>query len=506
MRKIILFLIFINSFVLSQSPGVYESLNKHIKYSDSEVNKIGYLSIEMEHPIDQSTFIQAKFAIEKFKKEEVIFVLLNLNTPGGQVYAAQKISELLRKLDLENGISVVAFLNNWAVSAGAMLSYACRYIAITPYSIMGAAEPVIASGSEMKQASEKVNSALRAEFMNLAETYNRNPDIAEAMVDKDVTLVYRNSQVVKLQSENQIKSSDEIISNKKKLLTLNSNALRKYNVADIYVPFQKKLNGKALDLENISTLFQQDFFKNIPNKQIITYKDWKVSFFSFLSHPIVASLLVMGMLLGFYIEINTPGFGIFGGIATTCFVLIILNSLAIQAVNWLELIILFAGILLITIEFLVIPGFGFVGILGIALMIIGLFMFMVPNIKEITFDPEKISLKAISATNKLAWLLGSLLITGFVAFLMSKYVLPRFNFFSRIVLKGEQEGYISGLPKEKLPKINDEGIAYTPLRPSGKIIISDEFFDASSERNFIEKDEIIIVTNIIGNRIIVRKK
>jgi len=506
MNKTFFFLLFISISCFSQTQN---SISSKIKYSDTEINNVGYISIPIDRQIDQSTFIHAKLALEDFRKKGAIFVLLDLNTPGGQVFAAQKISSLLREIDLQYDIPVVAFVNNWAVSAGAMLAYACRYIAVTPFSIMGAAEPVISNGSEMKQASEKVNSALRAEFMNLASTYNRNQDIAEAMVDKDVILVYRNNRIVKLQNENQIKQSDEIISNNGKLLTLNSEALRKYGVADIFVPAQKKAsltdrNEDQLAIEK-SLLFQQDFFKKIPNVQIITYKDWKTGFFSFLSHPVVSSLLLMGMLIGFYLEINTPGFGVFGGIALGCFSLVLLNSLAVQAVNWLEIIMLISGIALIILELFVIPGFGVVGILGIILTVIGLFALMVPNIQDITFNPDKVTLTAISAFHKLAWLIASVLAASIVIFFLWKYLFPRFGFFHHIVLKGEQEGYVSGISKEMLPNVGDTGVASTPLKPAGKALLNEKVYDVSSERNFIDKGEKIKVVRIVGNRILVRK-
>jgi len=504
MHRIILFFIFFSTVCFSQNKNTND-LNENIKYSDTNTNKIGYLSIPMDHPIDQSTYIYVKLALEEFVKENVIFVVLDLNTPGGQVFAAQKISTALRNIDFQNNIPVIAFLNNWAVSAGSMLSYACRYIAVTPFSIMGAAEPVIAGGGEVKQASEKVNSAIRAEFMNLAATYNRNQNIAEAMVDKDVILVYRNNRIIKLQDKNQIRTSDVIISNKDKLLTLNSNGLLKYNVADIFIPYQKAEVSSDNPIE-ISQLFTHDFFQKIPNVEIIKYSNWKVKFFSFLSHPIVSSLLLMGMFIGFYIEINTPGFGLFGSIALVCLVLVLLNSLSIYAVSWLEVIILLAGLTLLAVELFAIPGFGFIGILGITLAIVGLFSLMVPNIQDITFNTEKASLTAISALNKLAWLVATILLSALFIFILGKYLFPRFSFFSRIVSKDEQEGYVSGPTKEMLPSIGEEGAAYTSLRPSGKITINEKLYDASSERNFIEKGEKIIVINIIGNRIIIKKK
>ncbi|MFS8563016.1 MAG: hypothetical protein LVR00_01240 [Rhabdochlamydiaceae bacterium] len=144
---------------------------------DSEgPNKIGYLYLDKDHPIDQSTLLYVKFALDRFKAEQVSCVVLKLNTPGGEVFAALKIVELLKDLDKKDHIPVIAYIDNWAISAGAMLAYSCRYIGITTSASMGAAEPVLmGEGGKMESASEKINSALRAEFANLARLWNRNP-------------------------------------------------------------------------------------------------------------------------------------------------------------------------------------------------------------------------------------------------------------------------------------------------------------------------------------------
>ena len=123
------------------------------------------------------------------------------------------------------------FINNWAVSPGAMpVAYSTRFITVVKDGSMGAAEPVIAGGGKMETASEKVNSALRSDFASRARFFDRNPLIAEAMVDKDLILVWRHGKVMKLDNENQIRLTgaepDKIISPKGKLLTLDGGCNR----------------------------------------------------------------------------------------------------------------------------------------------------------------------------------------------------------------------------------------------------------------------------------------
>ena len=114
-----------------------QKLENTIHYDRSGKNPIGYLRLAKDAPIQDSTYLYVKFAIEEFKKLKVPFVVLDLDSPGGEVFAALKISSELKKLDTECHIPVIAFIDNWALSAGALLAYSCRYIAITTDASMG---------------------------------------------------------------------------------------------------------------------------------------------------------------------------------------------------------------------------------------------------------------------------------------------------------------------------------------------------------------------------------
>ena len=57
---------------------------------------------------------------------------------------------------------------------------------MTPGAVMGAATPV--DGATGETATEKIVSAVRTTFKATAEARGRNPRVAEAMVDPDVTI------------------------------------------------------------------------------------------------------------------------------------------------------------------------------------------------------------------------------------------------------------------------------------------------------------------------------
>lgn len=497
-------------------------LAEHVKFNPAGPNQIGRIVIDdRTSGISQSTWLYVKKALEHYKKTKPAFVILELNTPGGEVFASQKISDALKELDTQDDIPVVAYINNWAISAGAMLAYSCRFIAIVKDASMGAAEPVLAGETgEMKTASEKINSALRADFSNRASFFNRNPYIAEAMVDKDIILVMRHGKIIKLDTEAQIQATgddpDIIISPKGKLLTLNAEQMMKYGVADILlsptklvpVTEEEKLAGKWPATKEL--LFQYPFFAKIPQATIDIYQmDWKTQFFVFLANPVVSSLLMLGMMMGFYIEINTPGFGLAGTVGVVCLFLIILSSLSLEIANWLEVILLFTGIAIILVELFVLPTFGLLGFIGVGMAIVGLFGMMLPEIGAVKFDFDTQTLNAAGQAffNQLALLSATLIVGVLLMALMARYITPRMAAWSRLVLNGNeqdlQKGYFAGEDPKKLPQPGSTGEVLATLRPAGKIIIDNTIYEALTDGNYIEKGTPIKVIRLDGGIIIV---
>lgn len=504
---------------LPQHQSLEQRLQAAIPIKQEGENLIGYIYLERERPIDESTYLYVKYALEHYKKLGVSFILLDLNTPGGEVFASMKIADLLHQIDVQHHIPVVAFIDNWAISAGAMLAYASRFIGITNTASMGAAEPITAGADgKMETASEKINSALRAEFINLAQYYKRNPLVAEAMVDKDMILVRRDGQIIRLEKEDEIRTQgpdpDQIVSRMGKLLTLNAEELIDYGVADFMVDLhalapitpQELAAGEWPASKNL--LFQQPFFSQIPQAKIVSFSDWKIGFFSFLSHPLISSLLFLGLIIGVYMEMSHPGFGVPGVVALVCLCFILLSSFAAEAASWLEIIILIAGLVLISVEVFVLPGFGIAGVLGILLTLFALFTLMVPTAGPLEFnwDWDQLNFATLAFLERLGYFIGTLLLSLIVIALLARYLTPTFLRKSRIILEGDQEGSVAGLEAKAMPAIGAEGIAQSSLRPGGKILINNQVLDAVTDGIVIDKGEPIVVKKIDGSRIIVDRR
>lgn len=529
---IVLVLLFLGSFsvyaadlpLITTAQHLDEALQKHIQFSASGPNTVGHILIDdRTSGINQSTWIYVKSALAYYKKTKPAFVILELNTPGGEVFAAQQISDALKEFDINEGIPVVAYINNWAISAGAMLAYSCRFIATVKDGSMGAAEPLIEGEmGQLTAASEKMNSAIRTDFANRARFFDRNPDIAEAMVDKDMIVVLRAGKMMRLDREDQIRfqgpDPDKVISPKGKLLTLNALEMIDYGVADMLlspmrlepITAAEKSAGRWLLSQ---TLFVQvPFFKAVPNAKVDSFQmDWKTRFFAFLATPIVSSLLMLGLLLGFYMEMSTPGFGLPGTVGTICLLLIIISNLSLEIASWFEILLMLIGLGLILLELFVFPTVGVLGLMGAALFIGGLFMILLPELSSVDFefDTQTFNAAGEELIRRLAWLSGAVVLALILMVFLARHVTPSFKGFRRFVLSGhEQEaskGYIAGESPENLPPVGSRGEVMATLRPSGKVVIDNQIYEAVTSGSFIAKGEKIRVEKLEGSVIVVNR-
>ena len=393
-----------------------------------------------------------------------------------------------------------AVVDNWALSAGALLAYSCRYIGSVSESSMGAAEPVIVSSDgKMETASEKMVSALRKEFSSAASLYGRDPLIAEAMVDKDVLLVFRDGKVLQLLENSQILAEDTVINAKGKLLTLNSEQMKEFKISDFMVP---ELSNDASAFLPGEKLAQDPFFKEA-SIDWISYDNWKIKFFAFLSHPIVSSVLMMGLMLGIYSVIQGQGLGIAAGIGSVCLLFIVLSSFATHFIGWLEVSALFVGLFLIATDFWLLAGFGLLGALGLLLFLLGLIVILLPPLQGFSWNPSEWGIYMSEWIYRLSLFLFVILVffVGICPWIGALF--RRSKSFQKITL---HEDPVEKEMSSPLPQIGSEGMSFSSLRPFGKVQIGDTLFEAQTEGEFLSSDRKIEVISIRGKILVVKEK
>lgn len=201
---------------------------------------------------------------------------------------------------------------------------------------------------------------------------------------------------------------------------------------------------------------------------------------------LLQAFLIMIIIGGIFFELQSPGIGFPTAISITAAILYFTPLyLTGYAQSW-EVLIFVLGLILIVFEIFVIPGFGFAGISGIALIVASLILTLIGNVH---FDFSNVSVHEIFRSSMIVSAgMGSGLVL--IVYLSSKIGKP--GIFRNIALTSDQEGFVS-VSMEPTSLVGKMGEAATVLRPSGKIIIDDEYYDAISIKDFIEKGDSVKV-------------
>ncbi len=419
----------------------------------AQQNKIYYAHIQDE--IDLGLAPHIKRVISEAEQNGAKAIIFEINTFGGRVDAATQIKDAI----LDSKVMTIAFVNKRAISAGALITLSCKKIVMAKGASIGASTVVDQTGA--KQA-EKYQSYMRSEMRSTAERNGRRTDVAEGMVDETVVV--------------------DSLDNDKKLITLTSEEALRYGICDTII------DNKA----GIAGAFG---FKDYEFVSIET--NWAERFVRFLNNPVVSSLLIMIGLVGLFTEIKTPGWGFAGTAALIALALFFGSSYILELASIMEILIFVTGVVLLALEIFVIPGFGIAGVLGI-LLIIGSIFFSLLN-TDIYLDDNILYTAIIQ-------LAGSLL-AGIILFSLIFKYLPKSQQFHKMVLSDQLTGRdntaTSGIENELMGSI---GATITPLRPSGIVNINGNRYDVVTAGDYIEKGEEIIVINVEGSKIVVKKK
>ena len=428
-------------------------------FVDAQEENKKILLAEVKSNIDPRTNRYTKLLIDEAKNGNYDIVIIEMDTYGGAVNDADDIRT--RILDFEKPIYV--WINKDAASAGALISIACDSIYMSSGASIGAATVVTGDGA---QAPDKYQSYMRSIMRSTAEAKGRNPQIAEAMVDEDIKV--------------------DSISQEGKVITFSTKEAIEYGFCDA-------------ELNSVDEIMQR---QRIENYEITKFELGSAeNIISIFLNPIISSILILLIMGGLYFELQTPGVG-FPIIASIIALILYLTPYYLNGVaeNW-EIVLFFLGIILIIVEVFVIPGFGIFGVSGLIISISSLILIMLNNdMFDFTFVVSRDIMNASLSVLISVFAFGILILFGGLKFTDSKA-------FKNISLDETQDtsmGYISNKYPDSL--VGKIGKAFTVLRPSGKIIIDEEIYDATSLSGFIEKNSKVKVVNNEGGSLKVNKK
>lgn len=382
-----------------------------------------------------------KRSLERAEKEGGTLFILELNTPGGLESSMREVIQEFQRTPLP----VVVYVyppGGRAASAGAIITISADVAAMAPGTNIGAATPVQMGGERMDEAMrEKVMQDMLAFVRSIAKEKGRNPEVIERMVKEAISL-----------------TPEEAI--KERVIDL---------IAVDRTDLLKKLDGRKVTKHG-----KEITLKTQGVQTVEVGKSLREELLRVITNPTVAYMLLLIGFYGIFFELYNPGSIIPGAVGVIC-LLLGLYGLGVIGINWLGLLLILAGILLLVLE-LITPTFGGLAIAGAIALALGSFILISPD------SPYgDIPLSVIATMVGLT-----------VAF---------FLFAGRLGLKAQKRKKMLGV--EEL--VGEQGEVFTDfVQGKGKVFIHGEIWNAISDEP-LKKGEPVVVEEVRGMILKVRR-
>ncbi len=377
----------------------------------------------------------------KAEKERASVFVLELNTPGGLETSMRQVVQEFQRTPLP----VVVYVyppGGRAASAGAIITVSADIAVMAPGTNIGASHPVQVSGEKMDEVvKEKAVQDMLAFVRSIAKERGRNAKVLERMVRESISL-----------------TPDEAL--KEGIIDLIANSRQ---------DLLEKLNGRKVNKHG------KEITINTVGMQVVDAEEsLRESFLKVITNPTVAYLLLLIGFYGIFFELYNPGAVVPGAVGVVSF-LLGLYGLGIIGVNWLGLLLILAGILLLALE-LITPTFGGLAIAGAIALAIGSLVLISP---DSPYGDIPISV------------IATMVLTTLFFFLV----------VGKLGLKAQKRKKMTGY--EEL--IGEEGTALTDFqRGKGKVFIKGEIWNAVSQEE-IKKDDTVVIEQVKGLILYVRK-
>lgn len=312
MNKKILLIFFIVLVIISSTTLVFADTGKDV-----------YV-IPIKGDIDNSTYQFVQRELNNALKSDPQAIIFEIDTYGGYIDQAEKIKNLIVKLD----VPTISYVNTKAESAGVLLTISSDTIVMSSGSTIGSAEPI--------PNTEKTLSYWVEELRATAVAKDRDPELVASMADKSIKI-------------------DGVI-DEGRLLNLNFRRAKELALADLLA------NSYGEILEELDIAYDEIIVSEI---------DFVTKIAKFIVNPYVLSLLLIIGFIAIVVEIFTMGFGGGATVAIISFALYFGSNFIVGNTGWTAMLLFIVGIVLLVIEAIV-PGFGIPGIGGILSIVVSI--------------------------------------------------------------------------------------------------------------------------------------
>lgn len=377
-----------------------------------------FYRIRLDGDIDVAAQRLVVLGLEKAAEADADYVMLDLNTYGGAVNAADSIRTAILRYDKP----VIVYVNMQAASAGALISIACDSIYMRTGSSIGAATVVDQTGGVMP---DKYQSFMRGMMRATAQATGRDPQIAESMVDTAGVLSLTPDEAVRVGYCE--------------------------GIYDTEIEVARVVAGDG----NFTIRSMEDDLT------------WLDKLIQFLLNPLLRSIFMMMIVGGIFVEIRTPGIGL--PLVTAVFGALLYFAPAYigHLVSSWEILLFVVGLILIAVEIFVLPGFGVCGITGIIAVVVSLVFAMVDNAELFHWDGS-LNLQPVIMPLGIVILSASAAVFGSVWIVKKLYATRSFDHIALRQSLSSEEGF-TGVETGLEDLVGQQVVVFSDMRPSGKV-------------------------------------
>ncbi|MFA7345752.1 MAG: hypothetical protein WC003_15740 [Terrimicrobiaceae bacterium] len=444
-----------------------------LRAAEPAIAKGAVVVLPVEGVVSEAQFFFLRRALKKAESAGASALILDMDTPGGALKATEQIVQMLMK----SPVPVYTYVDPNAGSAGALIALGTKKVFMAPISAIGAAAPVVSSGEEIPATmNAKIVSYYSGYFRSVAERNGYHPELVDGFMNLD----------------KEVRVGDQVINPKGALLTLSAQEAVKV-VGDRPL----LASGIARDIKEVCKE------AGVDPEAVVKIQP---SGFEILAQWItmLAPVLLLGGIIGAYIEFKSPGFGVAGILSAVCFLLFFAGHY-IAGLTGLEVAAVFAvGLLLVLTELLFFPGVTVVAALGAMLMAGALFFAMVDFYPAQPLD-FSFDLLARPMLNLSISIVASVFMIAVLARFLPDLPVFRRLFLSAQSISGPSFPSVEGAETRPTLSIGDTGTARSILRPSGKALFGDLLVDVMAQGQFVEEGTPVRILSISGDAVVVER-
>ncbi|MBC8202126.1 MAG: ATP-dependent Clp protease proteolytic subunit [Planctomycetes bacterium] len=483
--------------------------------------------------------VTAQSFIRRLKDaENADAVVIDLNTPGGDLMATLEICYAIKNNAPNN---TVAWIHPHAFSAGTIIALACREIVAAPGSTFGDAAPINATGQPIPATERaKIESPVLAEVIDSARRNHYDEHLVESFVSVGIELwLLQNStngeticvnaseyetifgevpprQFSPIGSTQQTASSlspyfdslsnitstlatqnptwdpsftQKLPSSRPRLTSGDQDAwtlIKQIVPSDRLLtlkPAEAKQYGLITDVIATDSELQQWFGATSVTRHKPNWAEGLVRIL--ISWPVRLALIAV-FLICVFVEFVTGSTGVFSAGAVVSMSILIGAPYLAGLAQWWDILLVFAGIALVAVEIFVIPGTGFTGFLGVGFLFAG----MVGSFISGSLQSPQGQVQLLTG---LGAVVGGCILAIIGAWIIAKRLGDTVA-MRRIVLEGEIKSV--PIPVDCQPPLHATAVTITDLRPSGRIAIDGDVFDATTSGQWITKGATVRIIQV----------